>query len=90
MEAKNENPRDRAFELVRICKEAVKKLDADDKWRYNDLYNPGLMLPIQVCLMWHLQTLIYTKSIKNFSLAVEKFAYMAIKNIAKGSFAMRQ
>ncbi|CAM3331953.1 hypothetical protein [Helicobacter labetoulli] len=86
LEVRNENPRDRAFGLVRIYKEAVEKLDVNEKWRYNDLFNPGLMPPIQVCLMWHLQTLIYTKPIKNFSLAVEKLAHMAIKKYSQRQF----
>lgn len=86
LEAKNENPRDKAFGLVKIYKEAVEKLDIENKWQYNDLFNPGLMLPIQVCLMWHLQTLIYTKPIKNFSLAVEKLVHMAIKKYSQRQF----
>ena len=78
-------PSDRANQLISLYAAVITSLSGDEeeslwdtptcisRWRYQWLFNTGLTLPLQVCMMKHLQS-IFGIEPANFSTALSKLA----------------
>lgn len=79
---------DMAKELIKLYEAAITSLSGDERddlwgssdcisqWRHQWLFNTGLTLPLQVCMMKHLQSVFGTEP-ANFTIALSKLAKSA-------------
>ena len=86
-ESEQNTPSDMAKELIKLYEAAITSLSGDKRylwgssdcisqWRHQWLFNTGLTLPLQVCMMKHLQG-VFGIEPANFTAAVSKLAKAA-------------
>ena len=84
-ESEQNTPSDMAKELIKLYEAAITSLSGDERddlwgssdcisqWRHQWLFNTGLTLPLQVCMMKHLQS-VFGIEPANFTTALSKLA----------------